>query len=734
MLGCGLNLLLVLVSLGHEMGGGFLWGALLSMMFIVALYLPWCRYLSAQFQLYADIILSVYLGNPDLLLNVARFTTGYIRLVGQELALSKCVLLSTSREVRKDMRDWVLSQEGDKWSVKYDVRDLGGHLDTTFRGWSSTLAARVRLVISRLVLVFVLPPDFHGRVRVVRSMYLPAALHGVQASLMALDSLRKLRSSICTVVWSRRQPLASVGAVLSFLDGPTGCAPAFCVVCFRFRLFRRYLASGLSQVRRAYRFLEMVGEGCPGHGPIHLLSASAAEIGFRWDPFCPCLAIWLALFNILRLLFLMPGGTRLKLIFVVGKVFGAGLCGMCMALCSSLTLLMSGTENKALLRSVMVGGVWNVFLLGRVRGKPVPCRFCGAPGGDGHLFWECTSPPLVEIRENPEFRDLMREDKAHWPRCLLWHGWLPVLSGINGASPWAADASESAFYLVETALDRYSSGRVSKWSLPDGFDADEVSARMPDAAKVWSDGSLVLASVTGVSAAGAGMFAHQSELCWSVAGGVMLIAFSPIMWLILVGFLSVPGPLQTVQRAELWGSFLLFSLLMLFMWELTILVLFGVLGACWMIVFLLLLFELVADGDLLVLIRRMLDLRGRDTVRVTKVKGHADEGMVFDGRVRELDKFGNDAADEAADFGRRRVGPAVIDARRNLSGVCGRWNLVLLDLHRFFIAISRAVVNDGIDGTAPDPMVWSAGALPKRRRIVHAARYLVCWSFGYYWC
>ena len=27
----------------------------------------------------------------------------------------------------------------------------------------------------------------------------------------------------------------------------------------------------------------MVGDGCPGHGPIHLLSASAAEIRFRWD-------------------------------------------------------------------------------------------------------------------------------------------------------------------------------------------------------------------------------------------------------------------------------------------------------------------------------------------------------------------------------------------------------------------------------------------------------------------
>ena len=140
------------------------------------------------------------------------------------------------------MKDWVLSLEGDKWSVKFDVRDLGGHLDTTFRGWSSTLAARVRLVLSRLVLIFALPLYFHGRVRVLRSMYLPAALHGIEASLLASDSLRKLRSSICSVVWSRREPMANVGAVLALLDGPTGCDPAFCVVWFRFRLLRRYLA------------------------------------------------------------------------------------------------------------------------------------------------------------------------------------------------------------------------------------------------------------------------------------------------------------------------------------------------------------------------------------------------------------------------------------------------------------------------------------------------------------
>ena len=75
--------------------GGIPQGCPLSMMFIVALYLPWCRYLSAPVgvepQLYADNLECVS-RDPELLLSAARFTTGYVRLVGQEPAPSKCVL------------------------------------------------------------------------------------------------------------------------------------------------------------------------------------------------------------------------------------------------------------------------------------------------------------------------------------------------------------------------------------------------------------------------------------------------------------------------------------------------------------------------------------------------------------------------------------------------------------------------------------------------------------------
>ena len=106
--------------------------------------------------------------------------------------------------------------------------------------------------------------------------------------------------------------------------------------------------------------------------------------------------------------------------------------------------------------------------------------------------------------------------------------------------------------------------------------------------------------------------------------------------------------------------------------------------------------ELVKDGDLFLLIERMLRLRELDTVRISKVKGHADEALVRAGAVRDLDRLGNNGADEAADFGRRRVPWWIIDARRNYSGVCARWRPVVLGLHRLFIAIPQGGVHLGV--------------------------------------
>ena len=76
---------------------------------------------------------------------------------------------------------------------------------------------------------------------------------------------------------------------------------------------------------------------------------------------------------------------------------------------------------------------------------------------------ECTFPPVVEIREDPEFHGVMRMDESHWPRCFLWHGWLHLLSGVIGDSLWAASAAEGAGNLLECSLGSYSSRLLPEW-------------------------------------------------------------------------------------------------------------------------------------------------------------------------------------------------------------------------------------------------------------------------------
>ena len=109
-------------------------------------------------------------------------------------------------------------------------------------------------------------------------------------------------------------------------------------------------------------------------------------------------------------------------------------------LMGSLRLLRSShvrSRDKALLIGILSEEVRNGFLLERCRGEVVPRRFRGDADVDGYLFWECSYSPLVQIRENPEFHDLVQRDKSNWPRCLLWHGGLLALAYPGGRSPWA---------------------------------------------------------------------------------------------------------------------------------------------------------------------------------------------------------------------------------------------------------------------------------------------------------
>ena len=99
----------------------------------------------------------------------------------------------------------------------------------------------------------------------------------------------------------------------------------------------------------------------------------------------------------------------------------------------------------------------------------------------------------------------------------------------------------------------------------------------------------------------------------------------------------------------------------------------------------------------------MIRTRGRETVRVTKVKGHAEDVDVQLVRVRLVDQQGNAEADTAADLGRRHQSEVLIGARRRLLKARSHWYPIMLDLHRFMIAIARDSVNH--DGKVVMPLI-----------------------------
>ena len=260
--------------------------------------------------------------------------------------------------------------------------------------------------------------------------------------------------------------------------------------------------------------------------------------------------------------------------------------------------------------------------------------------------------------------------------------------------------------------------------LDEDYDATEVADCMPDNPNMWSDGSCVTDDLAGISIAGSGFFSTESGMAWNVRtwghsddislGGEVGGEGCRLLC-------SVPGPLQSVQRAENWGVILALQActpvfvgvdnkngvnhvgnLISGQWR----------GRP---------FPLVKDGDLLQLVEDIVRLRGGRTVRVCRVKGHATEDMVARGMVRRADLVGNNLADDAADLGRRRQNDGVSTARRICVQACHFWHPLMLDLHRYFIAVARIAVNhDPGSGTAPDPTVWCHGALAKKARLQEA--------------
>ena len=327
--------------------------------------------------------------------------------------------------------------------------------------------------------------------------------------------------------------------------------------------------------------------------------------------------------------------------------------------------------------------------------------------------------PLQHVRDLPEFAFLRSLDRSKWPRCLLWHGWLPGLNGLVSDKPWALSFGELASFHLERFLGAYPVGFDAAWTPPDYWDADDIALEMPEHPNVWTDGSREdFSSVGGFEVAGAGVFLPAAEVAFDHSVWGTVEEYGDARLERCRAFLPVPGVMQTVQRAEFWGAIVALQAYWPCHLGIDNLNVARSIGRLLDNDCLAKPLSLVKDGDLVALVQHMIRTRGRDTVRVTKVKGHANDDDVQHGRVRLLDRLGNVEADIAADLGRRHQTELLIDAGRKLLQARSYWYPIMTDLHRFMIAIARVSINhDGKGGTAPDPLVWDQGSKPKVRNL-----------------
>ena len=389
-------------------------------------------------------------------------------------------------------------------------------MDVTFRAEAGTLNSRVKIHTTQVPAVGALPLGFQRMLGMVRSRYLPGGLHGCEGAAISVSALGSFRSAVARAVWSKKLPMTNTPALLSLLDGPWGSDPAFFIIWSRFRQLRRYLSCRPDEENRIFRLLEYASVGSPGHGPIHLLVQLAEEIGFFWDSeqagwIRPPLRMMTGPIQHFRSAIWQAWQGRVAADLSRRKGFRGGFC---VDIYGSHQLLVSShlrERDKMLLRAILSGGVWNGFLLSKVKKEDINCRFCNAPDNDGHLFWDCTFHPFVELRNNPEFLPLMNRDRTHWPRCLLWHGWLPGLSSRSSGSPWAVASSDLASHNLEKALGPYPLSTHSTWHpFWDQDDAQDMVDDVPVAPNIWTDGSREPIPHLDVEVAGAGAFIHSS--------------------------------------------------------------------------------------------------------------------------------------------------------------------------------------------------------------------------------
>ena len=227
--------------------------------------------------------------------------------------------------------------------------------------------------------------------------------------------------------------------------------------------------------------------GAPGHGPIHLLVQSADDLGFFWDsdqagwirPGLPPLRMLTGPIQHFRGAIWQAWQHKVSTDLCKRKGISGWFWGsIFMVLINYLFLPILGNETKCCFEPFFLVVYGTASCLVRLRKKRFHVGFVVPLIMTVTFFGTVPSLPLLSFAINPSFFHSWVEDRSHWPRCLLWHGWLPGLSPRILGTPWAVASSDLASSCLENALGSYPVSASSAWQ--PFWDQDDVEDMIDD--------------------------------------------------------------------------------------------------------------------------------------------------------------------------------------------------------------------------------------------------------------
>ena len=308
--------------------------------------------------------------------------------------------------------------------VLLDVRDLGWHLDFTRRARAGTLSQRVRDAGALSI-------GFQVKLGLIRGKHLPAGLHAVEASYFSASCLRVPfvppsfgQSGLVRCLWLlHRLFLLSWTVQLEWTLRATLLRPGFVSCAGVCRIVQtRFSASFVCWIFLPMVLMGMVQCMCwlPLLLRLGLPGMGVYKVGFG----LPLPPLGMVSGPVQHFENANLEAWQLKVSTQLAERQGFRGAQF-LNLRGSLQLRTSSHVRERDKNVVKIH-----FMRGSLEWIPswsVPCRFCGGKDGDGHLFWDGTFLPILHVRDLPEFAHLLALDRSEWPRCLLWHGWLPGL-------------------------------------------------------------------------------------------------------------------------------------------------------------------------------------------------------------------------------------------------------------------------------------------------------------------